>query len=198
MYPPRQYIENDFARLLTHIEKSPLASLIYQNAQGDIELCHIPLVLDENKQHLLGHMAANNPLAKLLAKQPLNIKCLFNGADCYVSPNDAEKIYLPTWHYAKLEVKGTAQPITKPSQKREIMAYSVAQFEDKLATQWQLSQVDENEISQSLKYIMVFKIEITEILGNFKLSQDKASETREEIKQSLYARGDKDSAELIY
>lgn len=45
---------------------------------------------------------------------------------------------------------------------------------------------------------MVFKIEITEILGNFKLSQDKASETREEIKQSLYARGDKDSAELIY
>lgn len=198
MYPPGQYIENDFARLLTHIEKSPLASLIYQNAQGDIELCHIPLVLDENKQHLLGHMAANNPLAKLLAKQPLNIKCLFNGADCYVSPNDAEKVYLPTWHYAKLEVKGTAQPITKPSQKREIMAYSVAQFEDKLATQWQLSQVDENEISQSLKYIMVFKIEITEILGNFKLSQDKASETREEIKQSLYARGDKDSAELIY
>lgn len=198
MYPPRQYIENDFARLLTHIEKSPLASLIYQNAQGDIELCHIPLVLDENKQHLLGHMAANNPLAKLLAKQPLNIKCVFNGADCYVSPNDAEKVYLPTWHYAKLEIKGTAQPITKPSQKREIMAYSVAQFEDKLATQWQLSQVDENEISQSLKYIMVFKIEITEILGNFKLSQDKASETREEIKQSLYARGDKDSAELIY
>ena len=198
MYPPRQYIENDFARLLTHIEKSPLASLIYQNAQGDIELCHIPLVLDENKQHLLGHMAANNPLAKLLAKQPLNIKCLFNGADCYVSPNDAEKVYLPTWHYAKLEVKGTAQPITKPSQKRDVMAYSVAQFEDKLATQWQLSQVDENEISQSLKYIMVFKIEITEILGNFKLSQDKASETREEIKQSLYARGDKDSAELIY
>ncbi|MEI4550606.1 FMN-binding negative transcriptional regulator [Pseudoalteromonas spongiae] len=198
MYPPRQYIENDFARLLTQIEKSPLASLIYQNAQGDIELCHIPLVLDENKQHLLGHMAANNPLAKLLAKQPLNIKCLFNGADCYVSPNDAEKVYLPTWHYAKLEIKGTAQPITKPSQKREIMGYSVAQFEDKLATQWQLSQVDENEISQSLKYIMVFKIEITEILGNFKLSQDKASETREEIKQSLYARGDKDSAELIY
>ncbi|WP_394227551.1 FMN-binding negative transcriptional regulator [Pseudoalteromonas spongiae] len=198
MYPPRQYIENDFARLLTHIEKSPLASLIYQNAQDDIELCHIPLVLDENKQHLLGHIAANNPLAKLLAKQPLNIKCLFNGADCYVSPNDAEKVYLPTWHYAKLEIKGTAQPITKPSQKRQIMAYSVAQFEDKLATQWQLSQVDENEISQSLKYIMVFKIEITEILGNFKLSQDKASETREEIKQSLYARGDKDSAELIY
>lgn len=198
MYPPRQYIENDFARLLTHIEKSPLASLIYQNAQGDIELCHIPLVLNASKQHLLGHMAANNPLAKLLAKQPLNIKCLFNGADCYVSPNDAEKVYLPTWHYAKLEVKGTAQPITKPSQKREIIAYSVAQFEDKLATQWQLSQVDENEISQSLKYIMVFKIEITEILGNFKLSQDKASETREEIKQSLYARGDKDSAELIY
>ncbi|ATC99869.1 MULTISPECIES: FMN-binding negative transcriptional regulator [Pseudoalteromonas] len=198
MYPQRQYIENDFARLLTHIEKSPLASLIYQNAQGDIELCHIPLVLDENKQHLLGHMAANNPLAKLLAKQPLNIKCLFNGADCYVSPNDAEKVYLPTWHYAKLEVKGMAQPITKPSQKREIMAYSVTQFEDKLATQWQLSQVDEHEISQSLKYIMVFKIEITEILGNFKLSQDKASETREEIKQSLYARGDKDSAELIY
>ncbi len=78
------------------------------------------------------------------------------------------------------------------------MTYSVAQFEDKLATQWQLSQVDENEISQSLKYIMVFKIEITEILSNFKLSQDKASETREEIKQSLYARGDKDSAELIY
>ncbi len=198
MYPPRQYIENDFARLLTHIEKSPLASLIYQNAQGDIELCHIPLVLDENKQHLLGHMAANNPLAKLLAKQPLNIKCLFNGADCYVSPNDAEKVYLPTWHYAKLEVKGTAQPITKPSQKRDVMAYSVAKFEDKLATQWQLSQVDEHEISQSLKYIMVFKIEITKILGNFKLSQDKASETREEIKQSLYARGDKDSAELIY
>ncbi len=198
MYPPNKYIENDFARLLAHIEKSPLASLIYQNAQGDIELCHIPLVLNEKKLYLLGHMAANNPLAKLLAKQPLNIKCLFNGADCYVSPNDAEKVYLPTWHYAKLEVKGTAQPITKPSQKREIMAYSVAQFEDKLATQWQLSQVDENEISQSLKYIMVFKIEITEILGNFKLSQDKASETREEIKQSLYARGDKDSAELIY
>lgn len=198
MYPPRQYIENDFARLLAHIEKFPLASLIYQNTQGDIELCHIPLVLDEKKQHLLGHMAANNPLAKLLAKQPLNIKCLFNGVDCYVSPNDAEKVYLPTWHYAKLEVKGTAQPITKPSQKREIMAYSVAKFEDKLVTQWQLSQVDENELSQSLKYIMVFKIEIAEVVGNFKLSQDKTSETREEIKQSLYARGDKDSAELIY
>ncbi|MDE3271560.1 FMN-binding negative transcriptional regulator [Pseudoalteromonas sp. G4] len=198
MYPPNKYIENDHSRLLAHIEKSPLASLIYQNAQGDIELCHIPLVLDEKKQHLLGHMAANNPLAKLLAKQPLNIKCLFNGADCYVSPNDAEKVYLPSWHYAKLEVKGTAQPITKPSQKREIMAYSVAQFEDKLATQWQLSQVGENELSQSLKYIMVFRVEITEIFGNFKLSQDKASETREEIKQSLYARGDKDSAELIY
>lgn len=114
MYPQRQYIENDFARLLTHIEKSPLASLIYQNAQGDIELCHIPLVLDENKQHLLGHMAANNPLAKLLAKQPLNIKCLFNGADCYVSPNDAEKVYLPTWHYAKLEVKGMAHLLQSP------------------------------------------------------------------------------------
>ncbi|WP_372767309.1 FMN-binding negative transcriptional regulator [Pseudoalteromonas sp.] len=198
MYPPNQYIENDHSRLLALIEKSPLASLIYQNAQGDIELCHIPLVLDDKKQHLLGHMAANNPLARLLAKQPLNIKCLFNGADCYVSPNDAEKVYLPTWHYAKLEAKGTAQPIFEPSQKREIMAYSVAQFEDKRATPWQLSQVDENELSQSLKYIMVFRVEITEILGNFKLSQDKASETRDEIKQSLYARGDKDSAELIY
>lgn len=198
MYPPNQYIENDYSRLLSHIEKSPLASLIYQNTQGDIEICHIPLVLDENKQHLLGHMAANNPLAKQLAKQPLNIKCLFNGADSYVSPNDAEKVYLPTWHYAKLEVTGTAQPISEHSQKREIMAYSVAKFEDKLATQWLLSQVDENELSHSLKYIMVFRVEMTEIVGNFKLSQDKASETREEIKQSLYARGDKDSAELIY
>ena len=198
MYPPNKYIENDHARLLAHIEKSPLASLIYQNEQGDIDICHIPLVMNENKQHLLGHMAANNPLAKLLAKQPLNIKCLFNGADCYVSPNDAEKVYLPTWHYAKLEVKGTAQPIFEPSQKREIMAYSVAQFENKLTAQWQLSQVGEKQLSQSLNYIMVFKIEITEILGNFKLSQDKASDTRAEIKQSLYARGDKDSAELIY
>lgn len=198
MYPPSKYIENDRARLIKQIESSPLATLIYHNAQSEIELCHIPLVLDERKQHLLGHMAANNPLAKLLAKQPLEITCLFNGADCYVSPNDAEQVYLPTWHYAKIEIKGIAQPILDVSYKRKVMAYSVAQFEDKLTTQWQLSTVDDTELSQSLKYIMVFKIEVLQVIGNYKLSQDKTRKTRDQIKQSLYTRGDKGSAELIY
>ena len=198
MYPSKHYQEQDELVIQDLIADNPLASLVFLNTKKGIELCHIPLVLDSSGKVLLGHMVANNPLAKQLAKTPSHVTCIFNGSDSYISPKDAQEVTLPSWHYAKVEIRGLAKPISCKQQKLDVMHKCVAHFESQLKTNWQLSQGDPKLIDQLFKYIMVFSIDIESQLGNFKLSQDKSPETRAALKESLQKRGKHSAAQSIY
>ena len=141
-------------------------------ANGKIVQTFVPFIFDKDNNCLIGHIAKQNKQVEALqAADDLIVTYL--GDDAYVSPNwyqSAEQV--PTWNYQAVEIKGkvtlfdeqgTFEVVDQLSQIHE------AQFDDP----WLISKVPEKKLRSKLKAIVGFRIDISEINGHSKMSQNK-------------------------
>lgn len=190
-----QYPENSQEKLLEVIAQAPLASLLWQH-EDTIAMTHIPLVYCKQRNVFLGHTAKHNPINPRLLNGD-TIQALFNGPDCYISPNDADAQVVPTWHFAKVTLTARAEVIHNQARAREIMAQTSSVFESAYQSPWQLEAVNENAISAMLNNILVFELHPIRLQGQFKLSQHKPKQLKQQLISSLQHRNELASANLI-
>lgn len=111
MHIPKKFEQNDPSQFKKFIHNYPFATLI-TNSESGLEANHIPFFLNQSKGKdvLQGHIAKVNPLWKNV-KDKLDVLVVFNGPNCYVSPNhyptkkETGKA-VPTWNYVTVHVKG--------------------------------------------------------------------------------------------
>jgi predicted FMN-binding regulatory protein PaiB len=171
MYPPAYHVEHDRDKIHRVIEAFPLATLI-SRTDDDVVITPLPLILDRSRgAHgvLVGHIDNNNPHLAWLDDRP--VAAVFRGPDAYISPSVYSTPQLPTWNYIAAHVRGTARLLRSADALRDAliaMATHLKRDDDP----WTLTP-DHARMNALLAYITGFEIEITGMVGRFKLSQDK-------------------------
>lgn len=180
MYIPKDFqMETEF--IYQSIEEYPFSVLVSGSENG-LVATHIPLLLSDDKQKLVGHFAKPNPQKESVSKEVL---CIFSGPHCYISPSwyETERA-VPTWNFTAVHVKGILNIVDDPEKIQKSLVALVQRFESK-DSKYQIESVDTNYIEGLKKGIVPFEIQITHIEGKQKLSQNHSVERRNLVISNL-------------
>ncbi|MCF6436695.1 FMN-binding negative transcriptional regulator [Pseudoalteromonas sp. MMG022] len=195
MYPARYFQEQHPERLLSLVQQSPLASILFDNhLSGLNEVVYTPLVFDEAKWVFIGHVVKSNPLVQ---QNDSMVKLLFHGPNSYISPSHSEALTLPSWLYANVQIEGRFELVADHQLKRDMMTQITDHFEREFHDPWLVSSLETNKLDTLFKHIAFFTISIEQWHGNFKLSQNKSPKVKAQIMQSLKTRGNEALSELV-
>ena len=195
MYPPDYYLEHDKEKIFRVIETYSFATVI-SRTEDDIIVTHLPLIVDRQRGEfgfLVGHMDRNNPHTRYLDNEKVFV--IFHGPNAYISPNVYDSSQLPTWNSISVHIKG----ITRITESREAVRDSMIKmvsFLERAEDPFVLDE-DNQKMQRSLGYVVGFEIEILEMIGRFKLSQNKNAADKQLAKDHLVAAGKKGHEQLI-
>ncbi|MDY6482395.1 FMN-binding negative transcriptional regulator [Acinetobacter faecalis] len=176
MYIPKVFEETRIEVLTELIQKHALGCLIL-HTDGELDANHLPFEYDEKSHSLYAHIAKENPLYAQL-KQSQNVLVVFSIDHAYVSPNwyvgkfEHHKA-VPTWNYVVIHAKGMAEIIEDEKVLRGILARLTRQHESNQPKPWKMSDAPKDYIQNELSKIAAIRIEISSLVGKFKLSQNR-------------------------
>ena len=196
MYEPPLHREDDLARQHALIRARPLGLLVSHGPHGLIANA-LPFLVDPAASRLgtlSAHMARANPQWRDLLKSPEAL-VVFQGADHYVSPSwyatkqETHKV-VPTWNYVMVQARGAAKVIEDDEWlSRQIAALTRAQ-EDARQRPWAVSDAPADFIALQRKAIVGIEIEIADVRGKWKTSQNRNAGDRAGVAAGLEALGD--------
>jgi len=203
MYQPPHHVETDLGVLHSLIRAHPLGLLISATPEGPVANA-LPFLLDEGvgpNGRLRAHLARANPQWKLLAENPdMPVLVVFQGADSYITPSwyetkrETGKV-VPTWNYAIVQVRGKPRVI----EDKEWLAGQIAELtethESDRAEPWQVTDAPEAFIAAQLKGIVGLEIDIADISGKWKVSQNRPVADRAGVAEGLASAGDGTSSQ---
>lgn len=194
-YPPARHMEQRLDRLLTAIRRYPFATLISM-WEGRLDASHIPMILDEStgpNGRLFGHLDAENPQVSYLDGHEM--LAIFQGPNAYISPHIYETDQLPTWNFVAVHVRGVIRVI-RDRQELVTGLRSIPVHADRRPNAYRLDPQD-RRIPLLINGIVGFYLEITEIEGRFKLSQDRDPADRAHASAELAGTAAGDQATFI-
>ncbi|MDQ2632542.1 MAG: FMN-binding negative transcriptional regulator [Pseudomonadota bacterium] len=179
MYQPPHFREDDLSVQHALIRAHPLGLLITSGDAGpDANLLpfHLDASLSE-KGRLQVHMAkANNQWREIEAGAP--VLAVFQGADSYITPSwyatkqETGKV-VPTWNYAVVQVRGRARVIHDADWLRMQVGVLTGEHEAVRERAWQVGDAPDAYIAAQIKGIVGVEIEILEVDGKWKVSQNR-------------------------
>lgn len=191
MYLPKHFEVTDPEVLSDLIEKYPLATIIGAIG-GEIEVNHLPLMLSKDRSRLYGHVAKTNPLLKIAEQATPNLTAVFNGPDAYVTPSwyltkkETGKV-VPTWNYAVVHAQGRISIIQDRAWLHGHVTQMTDTHEPTYQSLWKVSDAPDEYIQVMLNAIVGIEIEITSLVGKFKLSQNRPANDYEAVLSELRA-----------
>lgn len=173
------------------------ATLVTHGVQGDLDANHLPMLLDGNV--LRGHVARANPVWKTGEGAALAI---FLGPHAYVSPGwypsklETGKA-VPTWNYISVHAKGRIRWIQDAGWLRAHVAALSQAHESPRPEPWTIEEAPENYITAMLRGIVGFELEITQLDGKYKLTQNRDDGDRQAVADAYAREGRADMARLM-
>ncbi|WP_227321790.1 FMN-binding negative transcriptional regulator [Acidisoma silvae] len=199
MYLPRQFREDRTDVLHGAIRDYPMAQLVTFGTEG-LEATPLPLLLDlsDNGQGvLLGHLARANPQWKT-ADRSVEALAIFSGPDSYISPGWYEtkrqtgKV-VPTWNYVTIQVRGRISFFEEATPLLDIVRRLTETHEAGRDAPWAVSDAPEDYVASQLRAIVGLRMEITDITGKWKMSQNRSEADRGGVIEGLRAEGKPDA-----
>jgi transcriptional regulator len=196
MYEPPLHRQDDLAAQHALIRRHPLGLLVSHGPQGLVANA-IPFLIDAGASKfgtLSAHMARANGQWRDLtgAGEALAV---FQGPDHYVSPSwyatkrEAGKV-VPTWNYVMVQARGVARAIEDEAWlRRQITALTQSQESSRPAP-WAATDAPEDFVAAMVKQIVGVEIEIADIRGKWKASQNRSPADRAGVIEGLTADGD--------
>jgi transcriptional regulator len=180
MYTPSYFENRDIAALHAMMRRHPFALLVTPHG-GKVHLTHLPFHLDAGRGAqgtLEAHLARANPHSEAIAAgAPCTV--VFQGPDAYVSPRwygDPAK-NVPTWNYVAIHVHGAPKPIAEPARLLELIGRLTDEHEAYIEKPWSVREAQAHA-EHLAKHILGFELEIEDIEGKFKLSQNRSDGDR--------------------
>ncbi len=195
MYLPSAFAETDVAVLHRCIQTHPLGALVTLAANG-IDANHIPFLIDPEPSPLgtlRAHVARGNHVWREYVQ---DARCLviFQGPSSYVSPSwypskeDAGKV-VPTWNYVVLHARGHMRVVDDPSWIAAHVTALTDAHEERRASRWRTTDAPSDFFASLTRGIVGIEIQIEELVGKWKLGQNRSAEDRAGVIEGLQREG---------
>jgi transcriptional regulator len=198
MYLPTHFEETRVEELHRVIAEHSLGALVTQGPNG-LDANHIPFELDPaagDRGRLLAHVARANPVWKEV-RDGDEALVIFRAAEAYISPNwypSKHELHkqVPTWNYQVVHVHGRVAIRDDEKFVRGVVARLTRVNEGRAGAErpWKMTDSSSDYIDQLLKMIVGIEIEITRMVGKWKLSQNKEERDRSKAAEELRMRGE--------
>lgn len=205
MYVPSHFHETRVAELHRIIVEHPLGALVIVGPDG-LDANQIPFELDAAAgAHgiLRAHVARANPVWQEVADGD-DVLVIFRAADAYVSPNwypSKHELHrqVPTWNYQVVNVHGRITIRDDEKYVRGVVARLTRVHENRTDPHraWRMADAPKDYIDGMLKAIVGLEIEITRIVGKFKISQNREERDRLGAADALAERGQRAIADAM-
>ena len=185
MYIPDSFNETNPERISALIEGNSFGMLVTA-PDGVPFVSHIPFLFKSSTGspgRLLGHMAKANPQWQHFSSG-IEVLVVFQGPHAYVSPSQHLSSGVPTWNYAVAHLRGKPRLIEGESELKVLVEQLTHVHESHMPSPSKLNLSDER-YSRLLSMIVGFEIEITDIQGKFKLSQNRPLEDQQHVIEAL-------------
>jgi transcriptional regulator len=203
MYEPPFHREEDLAKLHALIEARPFGLLISSGPQGLLANA-TPFLVDPAASRLgtlHAHMARANGQWRDLQEAPQAL-VVFQGADHYITPSwyatkrETGKV-VPTWNYVMVQARGLARVMEDDAwlgRQIEALTRSREKARDK---PWAVGDAPPDFIAMQRRAIVGVEIEIADIRGKWKASQNRPAADRAGVVAGLEAMEDDEEAQAM-
>ena len=126
---------------------------------------------------------------------------MFQGVDAYVTPGwyetkrETGKV-VPTWNYATVQVRGRATVHEDADWLKDQVSTLTGVHEAEQAKPWGVTDAPDDFIASQLRAIVGVEIEITDITGKWKVSQNRNAADAAGVVEGLRASGDAKKHEM--
>jgi len=181
------YIQRHFKMLekecFKMLKKHSFGQLI-TSFNDQITQTYVPFIIDQNNACLYGHIAKQNRQIECLQNSD-DLTVTFLGSDAYISPNwYGSPDQVPTWNYQAVEIKGKATLLDNDGTLKVIVGLSQI-HESQFEVPWTIDKMSNKKLNAMLRAIVGFRIDIIEMNGQSKLSQNKNIEDRQSVIKGL-------------
>ena len=203
MYLPQHFHERRLPVLHDFIERHPLGMLVTYGPGAPVA-DHVPMLLARDQgPHgtLRGHVARANALWRTTA-HGAEVLVVFHGADAYVSPSSypskrTDGKVVPTWNYAVVHTRGRIRFFDDEARLHALVSSLTDHFERARSEPWSVADAPADFVRAMLRAIVGFEIEVTDLAGKFKASQNRSAEDRAGVRVALDAAGGGELDELV-
>lgn len=195
MYLPEHFAEHDPAALHGLIAEHPLGTLVTLGSEG-LTANHVPFLLDAaagERGILLTHVARGNAVwHDFDADQGALV--IFGGPSAYISPNwyptKAETHrQVPTHNYATVHAHGPLIVHDDAKWLRGFLGRLTKRMEAGQPRPWKMGDAPQDYLAQMLEGIVGLEIPIAQLVGKWKVSQNRLPVDREGAIAGLRATG---------
>jgi len=179
MYVPNQFKMQDRQETVDFMRRFSFGLMITVN-NNEPQGIHLPFVINEVNGSILlsSHCARANPNWKDIDERKILV--VFNEPHAYISPKHYEKeLNVPTWNYLAVHAYGSGRIIQEDANALCLLESMIDSYDAGYKTQWEKLPMDYK--LKMIKGIVAFEIEVTELIGKKKLSQNKTEKERNNI-----------------
>ncbi|MGA9173629.1 MAG: FMN-binding negative transcriptional regulator [Thermoactinomyces sp.] len=185
MYIPKPFEQTDSNEMIRFMKQHPFAVCASTCQRDRISASHLPFVIDDSggELTLISHMARANPLVQSLQEER-EFLVIFSGPHAYISPTLYDSpINVPTWNYIAVHAYGRGEVIREAEHVKKTLVQMITQFEPSYMEQW--SDLPPDYVERMSKGIVAFKVRVTRLMGQWKLSQNKSETEQLRIQSRL-------------
>jgi transcriptional regulator len=204
MYRPAHFEENRTDVLHALMQAHPLAQLVTHGPDG-LDANPIPFELDKGagpQGGLHAHVARANPVWQ--QARDTEVLVIFQAADGYISPNwypskPEHHRHVPTWNYQVVHAHGVLRVRDDERYVRGLVARLTREHEARSQQErpWKMGDSAPEFIDGLLKAIVGIEIEVTRLVGKFKLGQNREARDRLGAADGLARQGQAAIAEAM-
>lgn len=195
MYLPRHFEETRAEVLHQLIRTYPFAALVTLTAEG-LNANHVPFEIDADPAPLgtlRAHVARGNPLWRDFAGAT-DALVIFQGPHGYISPSwyPTKKLtgrVVSTWNYAVVHAYGALRVVDDPAWLRALVERLTDHHEAGRSHPWQVTDAPADFIEKQLGAIVGLEIQVTRLLGKWKVSQNRPAQDRSGVVGGLLQEG---------
>lgn len=195
MYLPKHFEESRTEVLQDLLRAHPLATLVTQGP-GGLQADHLPMIFDPAAGphgSLRGHVARANAVWRE-ADTTVEALAIFQGPQHYVSPSwypskQADGRVVPTWNYCVVHARGRLRFVEDAAWLRTLVEELTARHEAGRLHPWRLSDAPEEYSTRMLGAIVGVEMQVTQLQGKWKLSQNRSATDRGGVVTGLSREG---------
>jgi len=195
MYKIEKFEVRDLAILQPVMDQYPFAT-VTTVTEGEPFISHLPITTEvspDGQIRLLGHLSRRNPQWRhFQTGSPVLIA--FHGPHTYINPGWYAENDVPTWNYIAIHAKGTAKLVEDYEGLLQILRKTTDHMNRTNQDQWDFFMPSDLLTPEDLTGAIIgFEMTPKELIGKFKLNQNRNLEDQRGVVAGLRNRSDEGS-----